>query len=269
MHKAAKKTSARRAPAPATEAPRFAEERQQRIAQALREHGRVEVAALARDYAVSEDTVRRDLHALAARGLAQKTHGGAVALHAAALPTTQRAAVQTGAKRAIGRAAARHVRPQHTLFVDGGTTTLALIEQLRAPGAPRPLTVITHALDVALALVDEPQVRLVLAGGTWLADARIFVGESALATVRAHRADLAFLGACALHPRAGLTAHIAQEAPIKHAMVEGAARRIVLADATKLEVVEPNAVADWADLDAVISDAAPPWLAAQVKVEKV
>ncbi|HNJ83516.1 MAG TPA: DeoR family transcriptional regulator, partial [Piscinibacter sp.] len=70
----------RRSP-PAPTPPRFAAERQQRIAEALREHGRVEVSQLAAEYGVSEDSVRRDLRQLAARGLVQKTHGGAVALH--------------------------------------------------------------------------------------------------------------------------------------------------------------------------------------------
>lgn len=248
--------------------PRFAEERQQRIAQALREHGRVEVGALARSFRVSEDTVRRDLRGLAARGLVHKTHGGAVALHAAVLPTAQRAAVVPGAKRAIAQAAARHVQPHQTLFIDGGTTTLALAEQLRSADAPRPLTVVTQALDVALALADEPRIRLVLAGGEWQPGPRTFVGEAALATVRAHRADIAFLGACALHPRAGLTANDTQEAAIKRAMVDGAAQRIVISDATKLDVVAPCAVAPLDTLDLVISDAAPRWLAAQVKVER-
>lgn len=254
---------------PAADPPRFAAERQQRIATALREQGRVEVAQLALAYGVSEDTVRRDLHALAARGLLQKTHGGAVALHTPAMPTLQRATLQSGAKRAIGHAAARLVQPNDSLFVDGGTTTLALIEALKAPDAPRPLTVVTHALDIALALSDEPQVRLMLAGGQWLAAPRIFVGDAALAAVRASRADIAFLGACALHPRAGLTAHEPQEAPLKRAMVEGAARRIVLADARKLDVVASCAVAALDELDRVISDAAPEWLRAHVEVERV
>ena len=141
------------------EPPRFAAERQQRIAQALREQGRVEVARLAAEYGVSEDTVRRDLRQLAARGLVQKTHGGAVALHATVLPTAQRAALLTGAKRAIARAAAKRVEANQTLFVDGGTTTLALVNELKSADAPRPLTLITHALDVALAVSDEPRIR--------------------------------------------------------------------------------------------------------------
>jgi len=258
------------APPPAPPAPpRFAAERQQLIAAALRAHGRVEVAALAADYGVSEDTVRRDLHALAALGLAQKTHGGAVALRSAVLPSAQRATLSSGPKRAIAAAGARHVQPNDTLFVDGGTTTLALVEALKTADAPRPLTIVTHALDVALAVADEPQIRLVLAGGQWLPQARIFVGESALATLRAHRADIAFLGACALHRRAGLTAQEPQEAPLKRAMVDGAAQRILLTDASKLDSIAPAAVARLDELDRVISDAAPDWLRSAVAVEAV
>lgn len=255
--------------APFGEPPRFAAERQQRIADTLREKGRVEVAALAADYGVSEDTVRRDLRQLAARGLVQKTHGGAVALNATLLPTVQRAGVLTGAKRAIARAAALLVEPDQTLFIDGGTTTLALVDELRRAGAPRPLTLVTHSLDVALAVADEPRIRLVMAGGTWLASPRIFVGDAALATLRAHRADIAFLGACALHPRAGLTAHDPQEAALKRAMVDGAAQRVLLTDGTKLDAVAPCAVAGLEELDRVISDAAPAWLQGRVALDKV
>ena len=66
------------------DSPRFAQERQARIAATLREQGRVEVSALAAEYGLSEDTIRRDLRLLASRGLVQKTHGGAVALYTTA-----------------------------------------------------------------------------------------------------------------------------------------------------------------------------------------
>ncbi len=250
-------------------APRFAQERQREIAQALRESGRVEVAALAAHYDVSEDTIRRDLRLLAARGLVQKTHGGAVALHAAVIPAAERAAVLAPTKRAIARAALAHVRPHQTLFIDGGSTTLALAQLLRAAGAPRPLTVVTTAFDVASALLDERQVQLVLAGGAWMPESRIFEGAQALATLNAHRADIAFLGACALHRRAGLTANDAGDAALKRAMVDGAAQRIVLSDASKLDAVAPHAVCALADVDRVICDAAPAWLRKQVTVEAV
>jgi len=253
----------------AAAAPRFAQERQQEIAQALRESGRVEVAALAAHYVVSEDTIRRDLRLLASHGLVQKTHGGAVALHATAIPAAERAGVRPQVKRAIAEAAAAHVQPHQTLFIDAGTTTLALAQLLRAAGAPRPLTVVTTSLDVATTLLDDPKVRLVLAGGAWLPQSRIFAGPQALATVRAHRADIAFLGACALHRRVGLTAIESGDMELKRAMIDGAAQRIVLTDASKLDAVAANAVCALTELDRVICDAAPAWLRKQVAVEVV
>jgi DeoR family transcriptional regulator, glycerol-3-phosphate regulon repressor len=249
--------------------PRFAQERQKEIAQSLRESGRVEVSALAVHYDVSEDTIRRDLRLLAAHGLVQKTHGGAVALHTSVLPAAERAGVRVTAKRAIARAAAAHVRPHQTLFIDGGTTTLALAQLLRASGTPRPLTVVTTALDVATTLLDDAQIRLVLAGGAWMPQARIFEGPQALATLRSHRADIAFLGACAVHRRVGITADEAGDMALKRAMIDGAAQRFVLVDASKLDAVEPHAVCALAEIDRVVCDAAPAWLRKQVMVEVV
>ena len=253
---------------PATKVPpRFAQERQREIAQALRESGRVEVAALAAHYKVSEDTIRRDLRLLAAHGLVQKTHGGAVALHTTALPAAERAGVRAGAKRAISRAAAAHVRAHQTLLIDGGTTTLALAQLLRGPDAPRPLTVVTTSLDVANALLDDRQVKLILAGGTWMPESRIFEGPQAVATLHAHRADIAFLGACALHRRVGLTSNEAGDAALKRAMIDGSAQRFVLTDASKLDEVAPHAVCALAEVDRVICEAAPAWLRKQVTIE--
>jgi len=249
--------------------PRFAQERQREIAESLREAGRVEVAPLAAHYAVSEDTIRRDLRALAEHGLVQKTHGGAVALHASALPAAERAGVRAGVKRAIARAAAAHVRAHQTLFIDGGSTTLALAQQLRGAAQLRPLTVVTTSLDVVNVLLDDRQVRLVLAGGTWLPEARIFEGAQGLATLRAHRADIAFLGACALHRRIGLTSQEAGDAASKRAMIECAAQRFVLTDASKLDAVAPHAVCALSEVDRVISEAAPAWLRRQVTTEVV
>lgn len=97
----------------------------------LTRHGRVEVLALARRYGVSEHTVRRDLHALAGRGLLQKTHGGAVALNTAHLDWATRAETLLEAKERIGHAAAALVKPGQAVIVEAGSTTLALARQPR------------------------------------------------------------------------------------------------------------------------------------------
>jgi DeoR/GlpR family transcriptional regulator of sugar metabolism len=258
-----------RAPRPESaspdDSPRFAQERQARIAATLRDIGRVEVSALAAEYGLSEDTIRRDLRLLASRGLVQKTHGGAVALYTTALPMAQRVDVRATPKRAIAKAAAERVHAHQALFIDGGSTTLALAQILAATDAPRPLTIITAAFDVAALFVNDPTVELVLAGGTWSHATREFFGDQAQATIRAHRADYAFLGACALHQRAGLTSSLAGDAQVKRAMIESAAACAVLADSTKHDLVAPYAVAELREIDLVITDAAPVWLGGMVR----
>ncbi|MCU0635410.1 MAG: DeoR/GlpR family DNA-binding transcription regulator [Gemmatimonadaceae bacterium] len=242
------------------DAPRFAEERQARIAATLREQGRVEVGALALEYGCSDDTIRRDLRALAARGLVQKTHGGAVAVQTLALPVGERMEVRAASKRAIARAAGRRVQPHESLFIDGGSTALAFAQWLAGPDAPRPLTIITPSFDVAALFVAAPQVQLVIAGGTWSPENRECYGEQAVATIRAHRAEWAFLGACAVHPRAGITSTFTGDAAVKRAMIDSAATRVVLVDASKHGIIAPHAVADLAAIDLVVTDAVPRWL---------
>ncbi len=56
----------------------YAEERQHEIVTRAREMGRVAVAELAARYDVTAETIRRDLDALAAKGLLSRVYGGAV-----------------------------------------------------------------------------------------------------------------------------------------------------------------------------------------------
>ena len=59
----------------------LAQQRQAAIVDRLRDHGAVRVADLVIDLGVSDMTVRRDLEALAERGLLAKVHGGATVVH--------------------------------------------------------------------------------------------------------------------------------------------------------------------------------------------
>lgn len=228
----------------------FAPERQRLILSALIHEGRVTVQALARRLGVSDDTVRRDLQALARRGLLVKTRGGAVALEPPRLTHAARAHVAPEAKARIGRAAAAEVAPGQTLMLDAGHTVLEAVLNL----PPGPLMVVTHALDVVQALSERPDVRLVLAGGEWEPGERLFHGAATVRQVAAYRADLAVMGACALHPELGVTAAHAGDAAVKQAMLEASARRVLVVDHTKLGRHEPHLVAPLEAFDLIVTD---------------
>lgn len=243
----------------------FARERHEEVLARLQRFGRVEVTELAEDLQVSEDTVRRDLRALAAAGHLQKTHGGAVALDPARMSWAQRVDVAAGAKQAVAEAAAGLVEPGQTLLLDAGSTIAAFARALRV----RPLTVVTNSLDVAACLEEDPEVDLHLTAGQWDRRARRLAGSATVTSLARIRADWAFLGACALHPDVGATSVDPQDADVKIAMASAALRVAVLADHTKHEASAPHLVCPPGGIDVLVTDdpeAGEPWTRHGVQV---
>ncbi|SMB81715.1 DeoR/GlpR family DNA-binding transcription regulator [Deinococcus hopiensis] len=231
----------------------FAEERQNQILAELKTTGRVEVQVLAGRYGVSEHTIRRDLSALESRGHLQKTHGGAVALATAHLDWQGRATSLPEAKDRIGRRAARLIQSGETVILDASSTTLALARHLTV----RPLTIITNSLDIAAVFEQEAEVELIVTGGAWKAPARALRGQATREVIRQYRADWTVLGACALHPRAGVTVTDEEDAQLKRAMVAAGLRTVVLADHSKRDQVVAHLVLRPEELTTVVTDE--PW----------
>lgn len=230
--------------------------RQRTIQEYLTKMGAATVLELARELHTSDDTIRRDLHELAKSGSIMKTHGGAVSTQIAQLPRAQRSTLHNKEKVAIALSALFHIKPGMSLILDAGTTLLALAEQLPCV----PLTVITHSLDIANYLAHREEIKLIVAGGEWDASQRLFKGDSAVTQIQAYRADLLFMGACAVHPQLGVTASEAGDAAIKRAMLLVSQSAILLADQTKCNATAPHAIAPLSRFSHWHSDRAPAWL---------
>ena len=228
----------------------FSQERQRRILSELEQRGRVEDAELAGRFGVSEDTVRRDLKALAGRGYLHKTHGGAVALDPGRMSWAARADLMGDAKAAIGALAATLVQPGQTVLLDAGSTVLEFARRLNV----RPLNVVTNSLDIAALFAADEGVALSLTGGEWDRRSRYFTGVSTLELLASRRGDWAFLGACAVHPAAGLTSVAEPDAAVKRAMLASAERTVLLADSSKAGQIAPYLVAPLNGLYAVVTD---------------
>lgn len=228
-------------------------ERRRRIVDLLREGGSVRASVLAGALGVSETTVRRDLEALARRGLLERSHGGA-SLPGGAMPLIP-APEHAGSKRAIGRAAAGLVLPGETVFLNGGSTTLEVFRHLAVSA-----TVVSNNVLAAL----EPVIRdaeLILLGGHVRPDPaeRTVVGPFATETLRRTFANRAVLGVGGVSADAGLTTPVAAEAEIARLMIEQTRGQVVVvADASKLGAVADFAVAPLERVDVLVTDAPPP-----------
>lgn len=99
-------------------------ERQSEILHRARSRGRVEVEALAAEFEVTTQTIRRDLNDLSQSGLLARVHGGAVpAARVANVAYAARQGLAAPGKRAIGERAAGMIPDGCSLIVNVGTTT--------------------------------------------------------------------------------------------------------------------------------------------------
>jgi DeoR family transcriptional regulator of aga operon len=203
------------------------------ILQQLNEHGSVGVTRLAEQLAVSEASVRRDLHLLEDQKLLTRTHGGAVASGVLyELPMRYRGGQHYDAKRAIAECANRLIGTDVTsIGLNGGSTTTEVARAL----ASRPgLRVVTNALNIASELAVRSNIELVVCGGSARAESYELVGPLAELTLANINLDVAVIGVDGVSPGAGFTTHHEVEAHTNRALVRAAERVIVVADSSKV-----------------------------------
>jgi DeoR/GlpR family transcriptional regulator of sugar metabolism len=233
--------------------PLLSAERRRAILDALARDGKVVAARLVEELGVSEDTVRRDLRELAAQGLVQRVHGGALAPPPQQGSFSHRRETWTEAKPALAQAAVEVLRGARVILLDGSTTNLELARRL-PPSYDG--TVLTNSPPIAAALAEHPAAEVVMIGGRLHKPAQVTVGAATVDFLRSVRADACVLGVCALHPDAGLSTDDLEEAYVKRAMVEASADVIALATADKLRSGSAYLVAPVSELTHVVAEAA-------------
>jgi DeoR/GlpR family transcriptional regulator of sugar metabolism len=211
------------------------DERRRLIVERLRQRGSVSVAGLEAEFNVSPMTARRDLDELERRGIARRTHGGAVlpGLSSHEDSFVQRLEVAVEAKERLAEAALRLLEPGEAIFVDSSTT--GYIAARRIIRENLKCTLLTNAVPIMdlLCEIDAPQVELVGAGGTLRKLTRSFVGPQAVRGVEAHFADHVLFSVRGLTRDGHLTDPDPLESEVKRAMIRRARQAILLVDGSK------------------------------------
>ncbi|MFU8840184.1 MAG: DeoR/GlpR family DNA-binding transcription regulator [Nitriliruptoraceae bacterium] len=231
----------------------YPEERQARILELARGNGRVEVARLADELDVTPETVRRDLTALERQGLLRRVHGGAIPIERLGFEPTvgTRAEVLTAEKERIAKVALTLLPDEGSILLDAGTTTARLAEAL--PG-DRELTVVTNALDIAVALAHRPNLTVLALGGRVRSRTLAAVDVWALDALKDTFVDVAFLGTNGISVERGLTTPDPTEAAVKRAMIGAARRSVVLGDHTKVGADHLIRFGDLDQIDTFVTD---------------
>ena len=224
-------------PGPETAEPgAIPEDRRRSIADLLLATGAVTVSQVETRFGVSAMTARRDLGELERRGLARRTHGGAVLPNAAGHEDSfdRRMNVAAAPKRLLARAAVELMNPHETVFLDSSTTSFFVAREIVGVGIAA--TVLTNSLPIMSLLAGEagPNVELIGVGGTLRTLPRSFVGAGATRTVNEHYADRLFLSVKGVVDGDTLTDADSLEADVKRSMIAHAREAVLLIDGSKL-----------------------------------
>jgi DeoR/GlpR family transcriptional regulator of sugar metabolism len=211
------------------------DERRRMIAERLRQRGGVSVSALETEFRISPMTARRDLDELERRGIARRTHGGAVlpGLSSHEDSFRQRLEVAVEAKERLAEAVLGLIEPGEAVFVDSSTTGYYAARRIVREN--RHCTLLTNAVQIMelVCEIDAAQVDLVGAGGTLRKLTRSFVGPQAVRCIEGHFADHVIFSVRGLTPDGFLTDPDPLESEVKRAMIKRARQALLLVDGSK------------------------------------
>jgi DeoR/GlpR family transcriptional regulator of sugar metabolism len=233
----------------------LAAERRLRVLERAAADQAVEVSSLARDFHVSEITIRRDLLRLERDGFVRRTYGGAttrVVRTGGVLEVTQGAKMLHHAqeKHQIARRANQLTAGARVIFVGVGST----VEQFARVLTPREdLMVVTSSMVVA-SLLATRRIQVISVGGLVRQDELSCVGASAVDGVRRYNTDVAVIGATGISARWGLTDLNDREGEVTCAALERAQRVMVLADGSKFGDVALITIAPIERVSVIVTD---------------
>jgi DeoR/GlpR family transcriptional regulator of sugar metabolism len=238
------------------EQPILSEERRSMVADMLQANGVVTIGQVQSRFGVSPMTARRDLTVLANRGVARRTHGGAVlpSIGAPEHSFTQRLRAAPEAKERLAEAAFALLSPRETVFLDASSTTyflarLIVQRELR-------LRVVTNSLPVLCALSgsDHSEIEPVAIGGTFRRLTCSYVGPAAVRAVGDLFADWCFLSVTGVTGGGVLTDADVLEAEVKRTMLKQSEQSALLVDDSKLAANGRYAVGAIAEVSLVLAD---------------
>ena len=211
------------------------------------------IAELSARLGVSEATVRRDLQSLESQGRVRRVHGGAEpvgGLNGIEPLFNEKTGIHAEEKNQIAELALQYIDDNDAIYLDGGSTVLALARRLNSR---KNLTIVTNSLMAASELMESGH-RLILLGGEFRARSRTLVGPLTERILNSLTIQKAFLGTMGFSAEDGISTSDPNEAYTKELVMRHARKVILLADSSKIGVPSFAASGDIGDIDAVVTD---------------
>lgn len=230
------------------------EERQKVILEYLSKEHRLTLMELSVYLNVSEDTIRRDVKELSDQGLLKAVRGGAVAPSPIPLHFRNREKHDLENKKIIAEKAISYLKDGQVVFIDGGTTSLALVASFPYD---LKITVITNSFPVAALIEDLPNIELIFAGGRMCKTSFTTASIETIDFFRNFRADICILGLCSIHHERGVTGILYDDSQIKRNMIQHSDFVIALGSIEKVGTAESYSVCPIKDINVLVTNIDP------------
>ncbi|MEN2991577.1 DeoR/GlpR family DNA-binding transcription regulator [Tistrella sp. BH-R2-4] len=235
--------------------------RQADILAIVRDQGFATIDALARQFDVSAQTIRREIIRLDAQKRLQRFHGGAGVIEPAVRPVyAEKQATQTSAKDSIGRCAAGLIPDGAAIFLDVGTTVEAVARALAARSG---FTIVTNSLPAAMLLAAGSgggggASEIYVTGGSIHGPDGSLIGDTTISGLDRFRCDVAVIGFSGVDDDGALMDFDLHKVAAKQAMIRAARMVIAVGVASKFTRAAPVRIATLAQIDRIVTDTMPP-----------
>jgi len=240
----------------------IAEERRQKLLDALKRAGALSVSSASDLLRVSRMTVHRDMDTLSAAGLLRKVHGGAVPIvkknliKETARPFTERKPANWTAKEHIARHLSRLLEGARTLALDASSTVFSLANVLKPGPENSPMFVLTNGVPLFQELQRRNVgFRMAITGGEMHSRTGSLIGPLAVRSLEGLRFDFAVVSAVGFMEDDGQVYDSTPEgAAIKQAFLARANKTVLALDKSKFNFLAPYSLGTLKDFDLLVTE---------------
>ncbi|HWR90871.1 MAG TPA: DeoR/GlpR family transcriptional regulator [Desulfobacterales bacterium] len=231
-------------------------ERHRQIQRLVQAKGFITIDALAREFGVTPQTVRRDINTLSELNLIQRFHGGAGAASSTEnVAYSQRKILCYQEKQKIAQMVARQIPDHASLFINIGTTTEAIAQAL---SNHKRLRVITNNLNVASIMSTNENFEVIVAGGLVRHRDCGIIGEATIDFIQQFRVDYGIIGISGIDIDGTLLDFDYREVRAARAIIDNSRKVFLAADYTKFGRNAMVRLGNIAEIDALFTDQPPP-----------
>lgn len=227
-------------------------ERQQRIIDLVAKKGVISINFLVETLNVSHMTIRRDIQKLEEKGMIMSVSGGIQSLEKLSFEPShiKKSQMFEEQKDKISQCAVKYIPSNASIYLDAGTTTLAIAKQItHIPD----LLVFTNDFVIANYLIEYGCCKIIHTGGTICRENYSSVGTFAARMLSEIYVDIAFISTSSWSLQ-GLSTPDENKIAVKKIIANSCGKRILVTDSSKYGKIATFSVLPLTIFDVIITD---------------